>query len=191
MSIAPEGLTRSQKARRTRVIAAAMELAGEGGYDAVQMRDVAERADVALGTIYRYFASKDQLLAAALVEWAEELRSQVSQRPLRAEDPSGRLVELLGRATRTMQRSRALTAAVISALTSGDPGVTDSQAQLTEVMSDLMRTALRDVDELRRDDVVRVLSHVWFSAIQAWVHGWRGGIDVNAEVRHAADLLLA
>ena len=70
MSIAPEGLTRSQKARRTRVIEAAMALASEGGYDAVQMRDVAERADVALGTIYRYFASKDQLLAAALVEWA-------------------------------------------------------------------------------------------------------------------------
>ena len=43
-----------------------MELAAEGGYDAVQMREVAERADVALGTLYRYFPSKVHLLVAAM-----------------------------------------------------------------------------------------------------------------------------
>src|SRR4029434_3569150 len=52
-------LTNSQEARRQRVILTALELAAEGGYDAVQMRDVAARANVALGTIYRYFSSKD------------------------------------------------------------------------------------------------------------------------------------
>ena len=64
----PSALTKSQAARRERVIRAAMELGAEGGYDAVQMRDVAQRAGVALGTIYRYFSSKDHLLAAAMVE---------------------------------------------------------------------------------------------------------------------------
>ena len=47
-----------------------MKLAAEGGYDAVQMRDVAGEAGVALGTIYRYFASKDHLLAACQVAFA-------------------------------------------------------------------------------------------------------------------------
>ena len=37
----------------------------KGGYDAVQMRTVAERADVALGTLYRYFPSKIHLLVRA------------------------------------------------------------------------------------------------------------------------------
>jgi AcrR family transcriptional regulator len=37
------------------------------------MRDVAACANVALGTIYRYFVGKDHLLAAALVEWARDL----------------------------------------------------------------------------------------------------------------------
>ena len=59
-------LTRAQQARRQRVIDAAMALGLEGGYEAVQMRDVAARADVAMGTVYRYFTSKDHLLAAAL-----------------------------------------------------------------------------------------------------------------------------
>ena len=47
-----------------------MALGAEGGYDAAQMRAVALRAEVALGTIYRYFASKDHLLAATMVDWS-------------------------------------------------------------------------------------------------------------------------
>src|SRR5437660_1723459 len=66
-------LTRSQQARRRRVIEAAVELAAEGGYDAVQMRDVAIRGRVAMGTIYRYFTSKDHLLSAAQLERAARL----------------------------------------------------------------------------------------------------------------------
>ena len=53
-------------ARKQRLLDAATALAAEGGYDAVQMRDVAARAEVALGTLYRHYASKDQLLLAAL-----------------------------------------------------------------------------------------------------------------------------
>ena len=53
----------------------------EGGYEAVQMRDVAARANVALGTIYRYFSSKDHLLAAVMVEWCRDLERRVGLRP--------------------------------------------------------------------------------------------------------------
>src|SRR5439155_23448131 len=48
-------LTPKQSDRRRRVIEAAISLATKGGYDAVQMRDVAAEARVALGTLYRYF----------------------------------------------------------------------------------------------------------------------------------------
>ena len=41
-------------------------IASKGGYEAVQMRAVAERADVAVGTLYRYFPSKVHLLVSAL-----------------------------------------------------------------------------------------------------------------------------
>ena len=49
-------LARSQAARRRRVLDAALRLAERGGFDAVQMRDVATEANVALGTVYRYFS---------------------------------------------------------------------------------------------------------------------------------------
>jgi len=85
-----EQLRPSQLRRRGRVIAAALELGAEGGYEAVQMRDVAARADVALGTIYRYFSSKDHVLAAAMQEWTGALRQRLGQVPPRGDSAADR-----------------------------------------------------------------------------------------------------
>ena len=51
------------------------------------MRDVAARADVAMGTVYRYFTSKDHLLAATLVHWVEMLDTRIGQHPPRGATP--------------------------------------------------------------------------------------------------------
>ena len=63
----------AQRERRKRILDATLALASRGGYDAVQMRTVAERADVALGTLYRYFPSKIHLLVSALVRGSYHL----------------------------------------------------------------------------------------------------------------------
>ncbi|WP_241197035.1 TetR family transcriptional regulator, partial [Streptomyces sp. ADI91-18] len=59
-------LTERQEARRRRILHASAQLASRGGFDAVQMREVAEAAGVALGTLYRYFPSKVHLLVATM-----------------------------------------------------------------------------------------------------------------------------
>ena len=69
-----ESMTDRQLARRrTRCSSAVMQLALERGIDKVQMKLVAEHSGVALGTTYRYFASKEHLLASALVDWHARL----------------------------------------------------------------------------------------------------------------------
>ena len=115
------GLTKSQAARRERVIRAALELAAEGGYDAVQMRDVAARGEVALGTIYRYFPSKDALLLAVMVQWLGDLEQRVTRHPPAGATTVDRVMDVLTRAVRSMEREPRLTRAVISAMTAGDP----------------------------------------------------------------------
>src|SRR5436309_12044441 len=102
-------------ARKKRLITAAVALAAEGGYDAVQMRDVAGRAAVALGTLYRHYASKDQLLLAALLREAAELRERLVQRPARGATPAARVSDVLRRASRALERQPALTKAMLSA----------------------------------------------------------------------------
>jgi AcrR family transcriptional regulator len=72
----PNQLARSQLARRERIIEAVLELASEGGYDAVQVREVATRAGVALRTIYNYYDSRENLLYEAMMEWRLRVSSE-------------------------------------------------------------------------------------------------------------------
>ncbi len=59
-----------KRARRSQIVAAATAALKVGDYDQIQMRDIAEDAQVALGTLYRYFSSKEHVYAAVLQEWA-------------------------------------------------------------------------------------------------------------------------
>ena len=183
-------LTPSQAARRDRVIRAALELAAEGGYDVVQMRDVAARAQVALGTIYRYFPSKDALLLAVMVQWLGDLEQRVMRRPPAGTDTVDRVMDVLGRALRSMDRQPKLTAAVISAMTVGDPASVAAIGDVTEAMARIMRSAFpEDVDPTLEAAAAKVLGHVWWSATIAWANGM-GDIDwVAGELREAAVLI--
>lgn len=58
-------------ARYEAIIAAAQALTSESGLAAVQIIPVAERAGIAAGTVYRYFPSKDDLVAALVTATAE------------------------------------------------------------------------------------------------------------------------
>lgn len=188
---APEVLTRSQHARRARVVAAAMELAAEGGYDAVQMRDVASRAGVALGTVYRYFNSKDHLLAAALLDWARGLETTMSQRAQPAGgSPADRLVEVIRRITRASARQPVLFAALVTAITAPDPAVSECQSEVSQIVSSVLSRPLDGVDDETRAGVARVLSHVWFSSLIGWVNGWSSVGQVGEELEFAARLIL-
>jgi AcrR family transcriptional regulator len=183
-------LTPNQAARRRRVIEAAMKLAADGGYDAVQMRDVASEAGVALGTIYRYFASKDHLLAACQVEWAEEIQRRVHLRPPKGDTAVERVCDVLRRATRSNEKQPQLTAALLTAISSPDPAVSDCQRQMTAIMSDVLSTPMEGLDDDLRTGVVVALNHIWFSALLGWVNGWASADSVGADLESAARLLL-
>jgi len=187
----PSALTKSQAARRERVIRAALELGSEGGYDAVQMRDVAQRAGVALGTIYRYFSSKDHLLAAALVEWVNDLERRVNQRPPRGDTTAERMVDILRRANRAMENDPKLSAAVVTALSSNDSYVSRCQEDVGETMTRIQSRAFPDdFDPETAARISRALGHVWFSSLVAWVNGWRGIRAAGDELASASHLLL-
>lgn len=184
-------LTAGQAERRERVLRTALDLGRRGGYDAVQMRDVAAEAGVALGTIYRYFASKDHLLAAALVLWVGELENQVTLRPPVGSTTTDRVLSVIKRAQRAMDREQNLSEALVTALVSPDPGAVESQKYVTAIMTRTIARGLTDLEEGdRRDDVARILGHVWFSALVGWVLGWSTIDKVADEVELAGHLLL-
>src|SRR6201982_3851295 len=99
----------AQRERRKRILDATLALASKGGYDAVQMRTVAERADVALGTLYRYFPSQLHLLVSGLAREFERAQERLDRSPLPGDTPYERMLYVLGRVTRSMPRKPLLT----------------------------------------------------------------------------------
>ncbi|CAN5636975.1 cholesterol catabolism transcriptional regulator KstR [soil metagenome] len=186
-----EVLTPSQAARRQKVIRAALELGAQGGYEAVQMRDVATTAGVALGTIYRYFSSKDHLLAAALVEWVADLERRVTQRPSPGATTAERVVGIIRRATRAMEKEPRLSEAVVTAILSPDAATTGCQEDVASSMTRIMGRAFgEDLPPEELAQVTKVLGHVWFSALIGWINHWQGIGQVGDEVEVAAHLIL-
>src|SRR4051812_15868107 len=112
--------SRSQNQRRKRIVQAAAALASRGGVEAMQMRTVAERAGVALGTLYRYFPSKMELVVAVVGEEIDLLEASIERRPPSAETAAGRAVDVLMRATRGLMREPELADALIRSLIMSD-----------------------------------------------------------------------
>ena len=184
-------LSRSQAERRRRVIGAAVDLGAGGGYDAVQMRDLSARSDVALGTIYRYYSSKDHVLAEALVEWVEDLEGQIARRPPSGATTADRMVDILRRATRAMEREPTLSEAVITALAAADPKVIECQRVVGTTMARIQDRAFPDdFDGETRGGIVRMLGWIWYAALVGWVNGWSGIGKVGDELELAARLLI-
>jgi AcrR family transcriptional regulator len=183
-------LTASQAKRRGRVIAAALELAAAGGYDAVQMREVANTADVALGTIYRYFSSKDHLLAAAMAEWTAMLQARLLQSPPRGDTQADRLVDVLRRACRNLERQPLLTRALVTSLSASGPDVAACQRDVEREMNEITASVLTGLDPAEQEGVTAVLRHVWYSALLSWARDRTDIAQVGDELERAARLLL-
>jgi AcrR family transcriptional regulator len=83
------GRNERRKARtRSALLAAGQRRFGERGFDATTVAEIAEDADVAIGSFYNYFATKDDLLAALLQETLAEQLSRMQARRAGIDDPA-------------------------------------------------------------------------------------------------------
>lgn len=188
-------LTPVQQRRRRRIIDTAMELAAEGGYEAVQMREVAARADVALGTLYRYFPSKEQLLVAAMSEQVTSMRQRLADRQPEGETPAQRVMDDLRRANRALQRQPNVTAAMLKSLIASNGGdgseVAEMMGPISEDMTAIIVGAIGHAEPDEHDRAVaEVIQHVWMAALLWWVAGHAPASHVEDTVNRAVNLLL-
>ena len=181
----------AQRERRKRILDATLALASKGGYEAVQMRTVAERADVALGTLYRYFPSKIHLLVGALTEEMEQIQDKLDRRPIPGETPADRMLYVQSRVTRSMQRDPMLTEAMTRAFMFADPSAATEVNTVARQMVRMFTKAMHD-GEPSADDiaVARVIGDVWLANLIAWVTRRSSADDVSGHLELAARLLL-
>lgn len=183
-------LTAGQRARRARILDATAELAGRGGFEAVQMREVAEAAGVALGTLYRYFPSKIHLLVATLHDRLRLLRTTLADHPPAGHTPGERAAATLLRAFGALRREPELANAMLRAWTFADRSVraeADAVSRLVaEIVLDASGLADPDAGQL---SAVRVVEHTWYATLTSWLSGRAPAGQVRTDIETACRLL--
>jgi AcrR family transcriptional regulator len=189
--------------KRTRgIIEAAVELAEQGGFDAVRQRDVAANAGVALGTLYKRFRSKEDILVAALELDVEKLERRMDKHPAMGVTPRERTIAFFSTVTLGMCKKPNFTRAVVRAVASGQPEVAGMVAAFHGRMTGLIIGAMRGIGRPgaanRTDDfptpqeatLAVMLQNIWFASLVGWSGGLIGEHDVIQQMEIAADLLL-
>ena len=188
--------TAAQQDRRRRILDATVELASEGGFDAVQMRAVADRASVALGTLYRYFPSKVHLLVTALARELERANDAFERKPLADQAAQQRVLQVLDRITRSLRKEPRLTEALTRAFMFADASASaETRAVVAQVHRMLLR-AMRDPaapaapPTEEQQAVAQVIGDVWLATLVQWVTGRATTADVGHSLDVAVRLLL-
>ncbi|UIX34992.1 TetR family transcriptional regulator [Streptomyces sp. GQFP] len=188
-------LTERQEARRRRILHASAQLAARGGFDAVQMREVAESSQVALGTLYRYFPSKVHLLVATMQDQLEHMHGTLRKKPPTGETAAERVAETLMRAFRALQREPHLADAMVRALTFADrsvsPEVDQVSRQTTAIILDSMGLGEPGSGHPTPEQLsaVRVIEHTWHSALITWLSGRASIAQVKIDIETVCRLI--
>jgi len=181
--------------RAGRIVQTAIELAEEGGFEAVRLRDVASHAGVALGTLYRRFRSKEDLLVAALEQETSELEQRILERPPKGDDELERIVAYFGIVTRALCRRPNLARALLKAAASGEQALAKRIASFHDRMEHLIIFSIRgdgsaeDPSELERR-LANSLELVWFAMVMGWTGGLHSQTQVIDQMQCSAELLL-
>jgi AcrR family transcriptional regulator len=183
--------TAAQQARYDRVIAAATEVLAAGGQEAVQMKELAQRAGVSLATLYRYFPSKDYvLLAVALARYRAALRRVSAEVP-----PGGtvrdRVAAHLTREFRAQQRNQRLTAALAAAMTGGGRSYSSIIEAAEHTHARVVRHVAAGGGRLseQQEKLLTVVLDICGAASRRWLAGTYSVGDVEAQIQIACQLL--
>ncbi len=177
----------------------AIDLAIEGGYDNVRQRDVAAAAGVALGTLYKAFRSKEEILVAAVARQAKTLEARFAKSVVPGATPLERVGSFYESMTRAMCRKPQYAKSVLRAMASGEPEITANLESYRAHINRMTVAALRGVTELDEHssppepnelELSYFLQDVWFSALVGWSAGLNTQAQVVQHMRNAAKALV-
>jgi AcrR family transcriptional regulator len=185
----PAALPRGQQERRERIVRAAITLLERGEYDAIQMRDVAQEAAVALATVYRYFTSKEHLYAAALLEWAANFPARDQSKRAGTRTDEAQLRALMRRAVRAFERYPQMMRVEIVIESSPDPNARALFDQFAARNVGALTGALSSTDAETAAAIVETVNSVLVTRLRAWALGRITIGDVDRSVQRTIDLI--
>jgi TetR/AcrR family transcriptional regulator, cholesterol catabolism regulator len=183
--------TPAQHGRYERVLQAAAAILTLGGEETLQMKDLSQRADVSLATLYRYFPSKDHVLLAISYSRYENALRRVAGEVPRGATVQERVTNHQLREFRAEQRDQQLTAALTRVLTDIRPDYRQISHQIHELhMKVLQQVATpgrtMNGEQYRRLEIV---NDVFGAATRRWLAGVSSAAEARFEIRMGGHLL--
>jgi len=161
-----------------------------GDYEKIQMKDVAEASDVALGTVYRYFTSKEHLFAAVQLEWVKTLHRQILRRPLAGQSNLERLSQVLHKSVRAFQIQPQFYRVLLVLEVAKDPFAKELFEVMSRETEATYRESLSGLDPQTAADLLRVVQAVLGAELRRWVLGRQSIDEVKQNIDAALALLL-
>jgi len=139
---------------RQGILAATYACVARWGLAKTSVEDAAREAGVSRATVYRYFRSKEHLLAAALEDWQKRLTRRIlAARSSTDEGPLPGILDYLQRAQRAFHRNPNMTALMLQAMTSADPEAKAAIDHMNRTNVEMFNRLLEGVAE---DDIPNV-----------------------------------
>jgi AcrR family transcriptional regulator len=186
---APETLRRDQLARRQRIVRAALRALASSDYDQVKISEVARDSGVALGTLYRYFASKEHLFAAAFVEWQGALKKKLEKEPPQGETEAERLRDVFHRTIRAFQLQPQFYRVVMMLNATTDTYAADLYQSISSQFHDTVQTAFAGPFDEDRVAIFGTVNAVLDGSLRSWVMNRLTIQDVYKNVDNAIRLI--
>ena len=188
---AAEPSSEEQRARHVRMLEAAAELASEKELARVQMHEVAKRAGVAIGTLYRYFPSKTHLFVAVMVDQIDQMGAGFSKGVASDTTPQDAVYNVLVRATRRLLRRPALSTAMIQSTSTANVATVPDAGKVDRAFRQIMLDAA-GIEHPTEGDLtaLRLVVQLWFGVVQSCLNGRISIPDAESDIRKGCDLLL-
>jgi len=179
-----------QRERYRRILRAAAALGAEHGLERMQMTDVAKDADVAIGTLYRYFPTKTVLFTALMHSQVQQL-ARVSAPVPEGEDAAEAVARVLVSAAQQLFERPMLTQAMLQSYIAAVAGDRESMAVTGAFVGLILRVARVEQPNERDLRLVRLAQQAWYGVLLSRLNGLVTDEEAEADILLGCQLLLA
>lgn len=183
--------TAAQQGRRDRILAAATAMLAAGGEDALQMKELSQRAGVSVATLYRYFPAKDHVLLAILLSRYSDALARVTAENVRGGTARERVTGHLLREFRAEQREPRLTAALGRVISETSRSYSEVIERVEHLHLQILEHVAGAGQPISADQrrLLPVVQAIFGAASRRWLAGVSSPTQARFEIRAGCRLL--
>ncbi|WP_169054294.1 TetR/AcrR family transcriptional regulator [Nitratireductor sp. XY-223] len=188
-------LPREQRMRE--IEAAAREVFSQRGYDAASMTDIAKRAGVSEGSIYKFYTNKRDLLLTVIRTWYQSMIDEFMEKLSGVEGTRAQLQTVIWQHLKSIKANPDLCRLFFLEVRSADDYFDSDLFHLnrdyTHVLMDIIQGGI-DRGEIRPDISIPLVRDMVFGGIEHRVSGFlvnRGDFDHDETANQLTDMVMA